>query len=139
LRHFPRPPFLLSASVFQGSPRIRRRGSVKSTSPTPRASRFRGPVLLLKWQVLERFFLTGEASGFVNLRLGDVLYLGAVVAVGAEVVDFLAALATDVGELLLALDAEVAAAYQVGGDAGGLLVVGLNGVAGLNGRLRIVP
>ena len=43
LRHFPRPPFPLSASVFQGSPRIRRRGSVKSTSPTPRASRFRGP------------------------------------------------------------------------------------------------
>ena len=43
LRHFPRPPFPLSASFFQGSPRIRRRGSVKSTSPTPRASRFRGP------------------------------------------------------------------------------------------------
>lgn len=72
-----------------------------------------------EWQILEWLFLTGEASGFVNLRLCDVLNLGTVVAIGLEVVDFLAALAADVGELLLALDAEVAAANQVGGYAGG--------------------
>ena len=73
-----------------------------------------------------------------DLRLCDVLNLGTVVAIGLEVVDFLAALAADVGELLLAFDAEVAAADEVGGDAGGLLVVGLNGLVGLSGRLRIV-
>ena len=72
-----------------------------------------------EWQILEWLFLTGEASGFVNLRLCDVLNLGTVVAIGLEVVDFLAALAADVGELLLSLDAKVAAADEIGGDAGG--------------------
>ena len=47
------------------------------------------------------------------------LWNGTVVAIDFEVVDFLAALAADVGELLLTLDAEVAAACEVGGDARG--------------------
>ena len=74
---------------------------------------------LLKWQTFECFFFTSETIWFVDFTASNVLYLGAVVAIDFEVVYFLATLAADVGEFLLTLDAEVATACEVGGDACG--------------------
>ena len=71
----------------------------------------------LKRQINECFLFANETIWLIDFATGNVLYLGSVVAIYFEVVDFLATLAADVGELLLTLDAEVATACEIGGDA----------------------
>ena len=70
-----------------------------------------------KRQINECILFANETIWLIDFATGNVLYLGSVVAIYFEVVDFLATLAADVGELLLTLDAEVATACEIGGYA----------------------
>ena len=71
----------------------------------------------LKRQINECFLFANETIWLIDFATGNVLYLGSVVAIYFEVINFLATLAADVGELLLTLDAEVATACEIGGYA----------------------
>lgn len=71
----------------------------------------------LKRQINECFLFANETIWLIDFATGNVLYLESVVAIYFEVINFLATLAADFNELLLALDAEVSTAYKVGCDA----------------------
>ena len=71
----------------------------------------------LKRQINECLLFANETIWLIDFATGNVLYLGLVVAIYFEVINFLATLAADFNELLLALDAEVSTAYKVGCDA----------------------
>jgi len=71
----------------------------------------------LKRQINECFLFANETIWLIDFATGNVLYLGSVVAIYFEVINFLATLAADFNELLLALDAEESTAYKVGCDA----------------------
>ena len=73
----------------------------------------------LKRQINECFLFANETIWLIDFATGNVLYLGSVVAIYFEVINFLATLAADFNELLLALDTEVSTAYKVGCDACG--------------------
>ena len=71
----------------------------------------------LKRQINECFLFANETIWLIDFATGNVLYLGSVVAIYFEVINFLATLAADFNELLLALDTEVSTACEIGGDA----------------------